>query len=333
MKRRHFINTSILSGLGLTLGACRSEERVNAENELRGTFSLDGNRIAIYTKAEVKETRIFHITDTHLSLDDSRGEPFRKYSHRMAGAYQQNTHFRTGELTSTKESFTETLSLAMNEGADLIALSGDIFSFPSEAAIEWALEKLNETGIPFAYIAGNHDWHYEGMRGSSQALRDEWTVKRLRPMYQGNLPLYASYDINGIRMVCIDNSTYEILPEQLEFFRKQVASGLPLLLMMHIPLYVTGRSIGFGCGHPQWGAESDKGFEIERREKWRTGGHTETTMTFRDEVFRTANLLGILTGHIHRPSLDLEGGVPQVVTAYNVGGAYADIRIQSSTGM
>ena len=219
----------------------------------------------------------------------------------------------------------------MNEGADLIALSGDIFSFPSQAAVEWAHNSLVETGIPFAYIAGNHDWHYEGMKGSSESLRAAWTEKHLKPMYQGNHPLYASYDLNGFRMVCIDNSTYEILPEQLDFFRKQVASGLPLILMMHIPLYVAGRSIGFGCGHPLWGAEADRGFEIERREKWREEGHTDTTMSFRDEVFMSENLLCVLTGHIHRPSLDVEGGVPQVVTRYNVGGAFADIRIQSSS--
>lgn len=329
MKRRHFINTSVLSGLGLSLGACRGEDRVNAENELRGTFSLDGNRISIHTKAEVKETRIFHITDTHLALDDHRGEPFMAFSQRMAAAYTVNTHFQTGEDITTKESFTETLSLAKNEGADLIALTGDIFSFPSKAAVEWAFDMLVKTGIPFVYIAGNHDWHYEGMKGSSEALREEWTEKNLKPMYQGNHPLYASYDINGIRIVCIDNSTYEILPEQLEFFRKQLDTGLPLLLLMHIPLYVAGRSLGYGCGHPQWGAESDRGFEIERREKWREGGHTETTMTFRDEVFNCTNLLSVLSGHIHRPSVDVEGGVPQVVTVYNATGAYSDIKISS----
>ena len=118
--------------------------------EIRGSFSLDDNRIAIYTNAEVKETRIFHITDTHLSLDDSRGEKFREYSQRMAGAYLKNSHFQSGEVITTKESFTETLKLAKDEGADLIALSGDIYSFPSEAAIDWALGKLDEAGIPFA---------------------------------------------------------------------------------------------------------------------------------------------------------------------------------------
>ena len=329
MRRRQFINTSVLSGLGLTLGGWKQQDPDVDEKETRGVFSLDGNRVTIHTKAEVKETRIFHITDTHLSLDDERGVPYREFSGRMAGAYAENSHFQTGEIITTQEGFTRTLSLARDAEADLIALTGDIFSFPSEAAIEWASGMLSETGIPFVYIAGNHDWHYEGMKGSSQSLREEWTERRLIPLYQGNHPLYARYDMNGIRIVCIDNSTYEISPVQLEFFREQVDSGLPLILLMHIPLYVYGRPLGFGCGHPLWGAESDRGYETERREKWREGGHTQVTMTFREEVFKCKNLLCIFAGHTHRYSLDVENEVPQVVSGHNATGAYSDIRISS----
>ncbi|MDA3925741.1 MAG: hypothetical protein PF904_13665 [Kiritimatiellae bacterium] len=61
----------------------------------------------------------------------------------------------------------------------------------------------------------------------------------------------------------IDNSTYEILPEQLTFFQKQVDSGVPLVLMMHIPMYAPGRPIGFGCGHPEWGAKTDRNWELQ----------------------------------------------------------------------
>ena len=166
MRRRQFINTSVLSGLGFAFGSWDQKGLYFTENEIRGAFSLNSNRITIHTKSEVKETRIFHITDTHLSLDDERGVPFREFSGRMAGAYAENAHFQTGDNITTKESFVKTLSIAKDEGADLIALTGDIFSFPSEAAVEWAHSMLMETEIPFVYIAGNHDWHYEGMKGS-----------------------------------------------------------------------------------------------------------------------------------------------------------------------
>lgn len=329
MKRRSFLYATGLAGLGIPLGSMKSCSGQQRGNVLRGSFSQNGHRVSIFTKAELRPTRIFHITDTHLSLDDERGIPYGQFSKRMAGAYLSNSHFQTGEFVSAEESFEQTLQLAREEDVDFLALSGDIFSFPSQAAVEWAYQKLKDCGIPFAYVAGNHDWHYEGMQGSANRLRETWTQKHLYPMYQGKNPLYASYEINGIRLVCIDNSTYEILPEQLTFFNEQVAKEIPLVLVMHIPLYMPGRALGYGCAHPEWGEASDRGYEIEAREKWRRGGHTEVTFAFRERVLNAPNLLVILAGHTHRPAIDLKNGIPQLVSGHNAAAYYTDITISS----
>jgi len=146
-------------------------------------------------------------------------------------------------------------------------------------------------------------------------------------MYQGNNPLYASYDLNGIRFVCIDNSTYEILPEQLNFFKQQAKLDIPLVLLMHIPLYLPSRSRGYGCGNPSWGEQSDKNYVVERREKWRKGGHTKTTFNFVDEVFSAPNLLAVLAGHTHRAAIDVKNGIPQIVSAHNATAYFSDILV------
>ena len=329
MNRRNFIQGTALTGLGVTINPFSSSAKRRKKESIRGTFSETNNKLAIYTKAKITPTRIFHITDTHLSIDDKRGDKYKEFSNRMASAYKVNHHFQTQEEITTKESFKTTLDLAKEQQVDFLALTGDIFSFPSEAAVEWVLQKLTDTGIPFAYISGNHDWHYEGMKGSDKQLRDTWTEKHLKPMYQGNNPLYATYKFNGVRYVCIDNSTYEILPGQLSFFKEQVKSNEPLVLLMHIPLYIPGRPLGFGCANPEWGAKSDKNFEIERREKWPEKGHTKTTFDFYDEVFNAQNLLTILAGHTHHQTLDIKNGIPQFVSAHNATGYYADIQISS----
>jgi UDP-2,3-diacylglucosamine pyrophosphatase LpxH len=331
MKRRSFIGATVISGLGLPFYSFAGRNPAQPEMEIRDVFSMNNNTATIYTKAEVTPTRIFHITDTHLALDDERGVPFKKYSQRMGNAYKINKHFETGEEITCAQSFEQTLQRASEQKADFLALTGDIFSFPSEAAIEWAFQKLKETGIPFAYVAGNHDWHYEGMQGSSNQLRETWTNKRLKPLYQGNNPLFAGYVVNGIRMVFIDNSTYEILPEQLAYFRQQVNKGEPMLLFMHIPLYMPGRSMGYGCANPQWGEKTDKNFKIERREKWRKEGHTETTFNFRKEVFNAPNLLAIFAGHTHRPALDVKNNIPQIVSGHNATGYYTELNVLKST--
>ena len=330
MKRRSFIGAAAISGLGLPFFSFSEKEQAQSEMEIRNVFSLTKNNGVIYTNAKISTTRIFHITDTHLAIDDERGIPFKKYSQRMGNAYKINKHFESGEDITCAQSFEQTLQRAKEQKADFLALTGDIFSFPSEAAIEWASQKLNDSGIPYGYIAGNHDWHYEGMTGSSAQLRETWANKRLKPLYQGNNPLNASYELNGTNLVFIDNSIYEILPEQLDYFRQQKNSGKPMLLFMHIPLFMPGRPMGYGCANPEWGENTDKNYEIERREKWRKGGHTSTTFDFYDEVFNASNLLAVVTGHTHRPALDIKNNIPQIVSGHNATAYFTEFNILES---
>lgn len=323
LSRRQFLGAATLAGAALPfLGCAHGALPGAAASQTKGAFACDANRVRFFSARVRAPLKMMVVGDTHLFMDDARGEPFTSFSGRMARAYNTTKHFKTGASTSPKESFEKTLALAKAGGVDLIALVGDIFSFPSEAAVEWAHARLNETGVPFLYVAGNHDWHYEGMEGPAMALREAWTEKRLKPLYQGRDPLMAAVDVKGVRFVAIDDSTYEIQPRQLAFFREQVASGLPLALLMHIPLYAQGREVGFGCGHPRWGAQSDKNWQIERRSKWPEAGHSEATMAFRREVFAAPNLLGVFAGHIHQQSLDCVNGTPQFVTEANATGAY-----------
>ena len=326
MKRRAFIKeTTIFTGLGLSSVSCYQAQIKKSEEPFEVCVTMDQEKVSFYSDVIKEKIKIIHIADTHLYMDDDRGTPFLNYSDRMAKAYNQTTHFKTREKTNPKKSFEEALEFAKELNADVITLVGDIFSFPSELAIEWVLSKLEAIGIPYIYIAGNHDWHYEGMKGKLASLRDKWTEKRLMPLYQGNNPLMAAYDIKGIRFLAIDNSTYEINDEQLIFLSEQVASGLPLVLLVHIPMYAPGKKISFGCGNPFWGATTDRNSELERRPKWPENGHTKTTFEFCKKVFDSSNVMGIFTGHIHRNSIEIIKGKPQIVSDDNASGAYLDI--------
>ncbi len=336
MKRRNFLHAtwaasaalgSMAVGIGAT-GCATSSPQNHARRKpasLRGAFSFDNPRVRCFSPALEKPVRILLIPDTHLWRDDPRGERYVQHSARMAKAYNVTRHFQTGASTNPEDSFVATLKLGTEVRADLLVLAGDLFSFPSEASIEWAMTRLAETPVPYTYVAGNHDWNYEGMDGTSDALRESWIQKRLGPLYQEAHPMMAARDVSGMRFVMLDNSTYEIHPEQLDFYRTQVRSGLPLALIVHIPLYVPGRPVGFGCGHPEWSARTDRGFEVERRPRWRETGHTQTTFDFHREVFSTPNLLSVFAGHIHRASADFMNGIPQVVSNANAVGAYLDV--------
>ncbi|MFT4568463.1 MAG: DNA repair exonuclease SbcCD nuclease subunit [Saprospiraceae bacterium] len=327
MKRRSFFGktTTALMGLGLTTSSCANTTNKEDKKPFKVCATIDQNKVFFYSEVINESIKVIHIADTHLFKDDERGIPYQEFSNRMAKAYNRTTHFQTGVKTNPEETFEQALAFAKEVNADVIALIGDIFSFPSEAAIEWVQSKLKETGIPYIYTAGNHDWHYEGMEGTMETLRDTWIEKRLLPLYQGNNPLMAAYDIKGVRYLAIDNSTYQINEKQLVFFKEQVASGMPLVLLVHIPMYAPGKKVSFGCGNPNWGADTDINFKIERRPKWPESGHTQTTLTFHKEVFNAPNLLGIFAGHIHRNSIEIIKGKPQIVTDDNASGGYLDI--------
>jgi hypothetical protein len=272
--------------------------------------------------------RFMVVGDSHLSLDDARGEPFRQYSNRMSKPYRSAIHFRTGRPIASPEGFEYALAEARKLKVDLLALVGDIVSFPSEAGVEYVRRMLDESGLNWMYVAGNHDWHYEGLPGTEMALRAEWTRKRLAPLYQGKDPMMASRVVKGIRFVFIDNSLYEILPEQLDFWRRESAKGEPVALMMHIPLYMPGYGPReAGCAHPEWGAKVDDIWQVERRPQWPAAGHTQTTFAFREAVFSAPNLLGVFVGHVHRHFFAFDRGRVQCAVASNSDGSFFDVRV------
>lgn len=125
--------------------------------------------------------------------------------------------------------------------------------FPSEESVSFVKGVLDSSTIPYLYSSGNHDWHFEGLPGSSDDLRAEWREKSLLPLYGkrgnslsfsysssrpraclgkvvyfhkklsqyavsagGRNPSHWSEDSpSGLRFVAIDNSTYQISEEQL----------------------------------------------------------------------------------------------------------------------
>lgn len=322
MDRRKFIHSTAAASALLPLSVTAPPGKPDI------SLSVTGTRIAYHGKAFSEPARVLFVSDTHLWQSDAREDAFRRYSQRMAGAYNQTRHFQTGEITSPMEAFEKALEEGVKNHIDLLVLGGDIFSYPSEAAVDWVLSRLKKYPIPYVYTTGNHDWHYEGMTGSSIHLRKEWTSQRLAAFFQGENPLIYSRDVKGIRFIIIDNSVYEILPEQLALFRQLIRTPLPVILVMHIPMYVPGRPVNFGCGHPDWGAHSDTIYHIEKREPWRAGGHTPVTGEFHKLVFNTPGIIGVLAGHIHAQSLDFMNGTPQFVAAANANGAFLDVTFE-----
>lgn len=330
MNRRNAIGSLALASLGLAAPKIEQGKPVSTTlPQRKGSFSLNGHHLRFTHPGITKNFSITMLADTHLFKDDERGLPYAGYSGRMAKAYNSTKHFINGEPTNPEKAFVETLYIAQQNNSALLAMIGDIFSFPSEAAVDWVREALKKSGLDYVYTAGNHDWHYEGMEGSSNTLRDTWIRKRLLTLYNNESPYAQRSEINGVIFITIDNSTYEINAEQLSLLQSCLKENKPCILLLHIPLYAPGRPVSFGCGHPEWNAANDKNFLLERRMSWPTGGHSATTMAFYNTVFSAPNLIGILAGHIHQPSIDIINGVPQVVATANANGGYLQVNFNT----
>ena len=290
-------------------------------------YSSTGPNINIYS-TEVSDTvRLMVFADTHLWMSDEREEPYREYSARMAGAYHSVKHFQTGAQTTPEESFVATIGLAQQRDVDAIAMLGDIVSYPSERAIEWVGEVLDTVAIPCYYTSGNHDWHYEGMEGSSESLREKWREERLMSLFGDNDPDAYAVEVGDVRLLLVDDSNYKITPEQRDAMAAEVKSGKPFILLHHIPLYAPSRSVSFGIGHPDWSAATDKNYKIERREQWPAEGHTEVDYEFYDLATSAPNLLASIAGHVHSYGVDIIHGRPHYTVGANAQGAYYIVNI------
>lgn len=297
ISRRSFIGkTTIGAGSVVGIGILPS-----FTNPRKPEWQCIHNTNSLQTKITMqgikKPVKILQIADTHISCDNENDKEFEQYSTRMNKAFLQPKHFKTGQPTTTVECFKELMQLATNEKVDMIALVGDIVNYPSATAVEFVRSQVIATDIPYIYTAGNHDWHYEGMSGSADDLRKEWSNNRLKPLYTSPNSLYSSTIVGCINMVMIDNSTYQVNDEQLAFYKQQLKKAEPIALFVHIPLFIN--SMGMCCGHPDWGTATDRGYEIERREKWDTT-NKPSTVDFIKQVNQTEKLAGVFAGHWHQ---------------------------------
>jgi len=268
---------------------------------------------------------VLQVSDSHISCDAEADKEFEVYSKRMGSAFPTVLHYKTKEQIAPLDGFAALMDFARESNTDFIALTGDIINYPSATAVHAVQQLVDSTGIPYVYTAGNHDWHYEGMKGSAEELHATWSEKRLKPLYHGGNPLFSSRIEGGLNIVTLDNSTYQVNDEQLKFYKAQRARPEPIVLFVHIPLYMPNLSAA-SCGHPEWGAATDKGFEIERRERWPETGNKPSTVEFVKEVMATERLTGVFAGHYHRATTMSFNTVHQYIAGAAFNGQYRLIK-------
>jgi len=308
LTRRSFIANMLCSSTSLLLATQYAFSKEQPRPDVKTLFLTEGKFRVNHSWTDSKATlrisdfghklKILHLSDTHLTCTNESDIPFLKYGKRMDDVYKTTRHYATKKRTTPLECFRNAMNIAQTEKVDMIILTGDTVNNPSRTSVTTVSDELKKTGIPYIYIAGNHDWHYEGMAGTANELRENWRKKRLHPLYKSKSLSHFAVVKKGVNFIAIDNSTYQVDEQQLKFYEKQIALGLPSVLLMHIPVCLTTFASRITFGHPDWNSKTDGNYKIEKGPE---EGNLKSTRDFVKTVSSSKNLIAVLCGHTHKP--------------------------------
>ena len=292
-------------------------EHIAADNDDVATIRIEGLERGL---------KILQLTDSHMAVGDERDPDAAEHVARLRESFQQ----RTPGGVSAREVFDQALKRGAQEQIDAAVLTGDITHLPTFAAIEIIQQGLKELSVPSLYTLGNHDWHLSHLE-SSEATRSDY-YPRFHGLTGGS-PSHQVLELGGVRLITLDNSTYQVNAEQLAFLRQQLAVGQPCLLFVHIPLWVESL---MPAVVEMWNAPivmaPASGWTDESRVRWEKVLDPSPSTRECMELLSTGpseNVAGIFCGHVHFSHVDeYREGRCQYVTAPGFSGGYRLIQLE-----
>ena len=273
------------------------------------------NRIEIGLDKPVK---LLHVTDTHLCDLDERDDDRKKWV------------LRNDSVEGNKQYFREAIDYC-NDHCDMLVHGGDMYSLVSPRSIEVVREHL-DLCKNYIVVAGNHEFSQyggESWEGIAYKMTQYQTVRHRL----GEDLLFASKVVGGVNVVAIDDGYYRVEDWQIWRLQREVKKGLPIVLLMHVPLYdedLYQKSLAFwgknngaaliGCDENHLMVYSEYRAYQQRP--------TPSTMRFIDYVNSEPLIKCVLTGHIHfNHECTLPGGAVQLVTGNTYGGHAREITL------
>ncbi len=232
--------------------------------------------------------RVLHFSDTHLTRADLR-DGDRKVE--LADA-RYNCFPGAEEVLQFASATAKSMDLP-------IVHTGDLCDFVSQANIEAARQFTDEHDV--FMVAGNHEFSlYVGEAWEDEAYRNQ-SLEAVQSAHKNNIRM-DSRVIGGVNFIAVDNGYYLFDRAQLDFLKAEAQKGLPMVLMMHVPLYdralydyELSRAPGcaYLCGVPE---ELMSHYDEYRFRQQKADDVTLETM---DYIAREPLVKAILTGHLH----------------------------------
>ena len=242
-----------------------------------------------------------HASDTHLTYADMR-DGQRKVdliSWRLPG------------FPHAEAALTELGELSRELNAPILH-TGDLSDYVSLANLE-RVKAFTDTHDLFM-ATGNHEFSlYVGEAKEDAAYRNQ-SLPAVQACFKNNIRMDARV-IGGVNFIALDNGYYTFEPEQFAFLKAEAEKGLPMVLMMHTPLYdpalyeiMMGRCpCAYLAGVPE---------ELMRcypEDRYVQQLPDEVTLEMMDYIAREPLVKAILAGHIHASCETVYAGrIPQL---------------------
>ena len=193
-------------------------------------------------------------------------------------AFVTDIHFAEDEVSGLGVNQEKNWSIILDDinkrgDIDEIIFGGDI---GSAAAHEMFFASLNNCGIKYKTIIGNHD-------------RFEDVIIHIPTVSESGSELYFACDEAGYRYIFLDTSTSSFSIEQKKWLKEKLATELPIIIFIH---------------HPVLHVESivDRLYSLKGRDELKT------------LLQSVNNNITIFCGHLHNEDMAVEGNITQYLT-------------------
>ncbi len=177
--------------------------------------------------------------------------------------------------------FENVLAEAKDAGIDALLMAGDCIDYYSPDNAAFMRKHLPSCGTEVLYAAGNHEY---GTYTSVPVNRAE-AYANLAPVMLGT-PDFWVRDFGEFLVIGVDDSTQHVRPDQVAKMKEQIARGLPILLLMHIPMRTPAIEPSV---MKKWGTTFMIG----------TDEDPDSTKEFCELVKSAENVAAVFAGHIH----------------------------------
>ena len=264
-----------------------------------------------------RDYTFFHLTDLHMG--EMTPDESAEMSQERRSYAQHRYEFFSREGQGAASLWHDYMARAKVEETDLLLLTGDIIDFPSEANVKALKEGIQNSGIPTLYVVGNHDWSFADDYHTENAANLHYP--KFADLCSGN-PHISWIEYEDLIVCAVDDSYDRVSKETVDQFMALCDLGKPIILIMHVPLYVASMEVDCLASWRNLLMVGGKAFH----------GDDPQVKRFYEAIALKPDspVKLVVTGHLHFHHEDFfPNGVPQIVTDKGYTGGCRVIKVKA----